>query len=144
MPNLSTFYQNFEMKYLFWCGFDRLCFRIPEFESICRVLKIQLNWIYKNDSHPWVVLELQSGLYIFPTFGDFLNKDFWTTPCMNNCTWSKLELKRVKRVNPDRNTFSINVELTSSFIQRFGPSPSPNFSLGSSLVSQIRLGYSGS
>ncbi|XP_023327823.1 tRNA (guanine(10)-N2)-methyltransferase homolog [Eurytemora carolleeae] len=48
------------MKYLFWCGFDRLCFRIPEFESICRVLKIQLNWIYKNDSHPWVVLELQS------------------------------------------------------------------------------------
>ena len=33
------------------------------------------------------------------------------------------------RVNPDRSTFSINVELTSTFftLQRFGPSPSPNF-----------------
>ena len=33
------------------------------------------------------------------------------------------------RVNPDRNIFSINVELTSTFFtqQRFGPSPSPNF-----------------
>ena len=33
------------------------------------------------------------------------------------------------RVNPDRNIFSINVELTSTFftLQRFGPSPSPNF-----------------
>ena len=35
------------------------------------------------------------------------------------------------RVNPDRNIFSINVELTSTFfaLQRFGPSPSPNFKL---------------
>jgi len=36
----------------------------------------------------------------------------------------------LKRVNPDRNIFSINVdcELTSTFftLQRFGPSPSPN------------------
>ena len=31
------------------------------------------------------------------------------------------------RVNPDRNIFSINVELTSTFLQRFGQSPSPNF-----------------
>ena len=33
------------------------------------------------------------------------------------------------RVNPDRNIFSINVELTSTFfsLPRFGPSPSPNF-----------------
>ena len=30
------------------------------------------------------------------------------------------------RVNPDRNKFSINVELAST-LQRFGPSPSPNF-----------------
>ena len=32
------------------------------------------------------------------------------------------------RVNPDRNIFSINVELTSTFfsLQKFGPSPSPN------------------
>ena len=33
------------------------------------------------------------------------------------------------RVSPDRNIFSINVELTSTFftLQRFGPAPSPNF-----------------
>ena len=33
------------------------------------------------------------------------------------------------RVNPDRNIFLINVGLTSTFftLQRFGPSPSPNF-----------------
>ena len=33
------------------------------------------------------------------------------------------------RVNPDRNKFSINVELASTLftLQRFGPSPSPNF-----------------
>ena len=33
------------------------------------------------------------------------------------------------RVNPDRNIFSINVELTSTFftLHRFGPSSSPNF-----------------
>ena len=33
------------------------------------------------------------------------------------------------RVNPDRNIFSRNVELTSTFftLQRFGPSLSPNF-----------------
>ena len=33
------------------------------------------------------------------------------------------------RVNPDRNIFSINAELTSTFILylQFGPSPSPNF-----------------
>jgi len=32
------------------------------------------------------------------------------------------------KVNPDRNIFSINVELTSTFftLQRFGPSPSPS------------------
>ena len=35
------------------------------------------------------------------------------------------------RVNPDRNIFSINVELTSTFftLQRFGPSTSLNFKL---------------
>ena len=33
------------------------------------------------------------------------------------------------RANPDWNIFSVNVELTSTFftLQRFGPSPSPNF-----------------
>ena len=33
------------------------------------------------------------------------------------------------RVSPDRNIFSINVELTFTYftLQRFGPSPSPNF-----------------
>ena len=37
--------------------------------------------------------------------------------------------KNLRRVNPGRNIFSINVELTSTFftLQRFGPSSSPNF-----------------
>ena len=36
---------------------------------------------------------------------------------------------QLTRVNQDRNIFSINVKLTSTFFtqQRFGPSPSPNF-----------------
>ena len=35
----------------------------------------------------------------------------------------------IVRVNPERNIFSINVELTSTFfpLLRFGPSPLPNF-----------------
>ena len=37
--------------------------------------------------------------------------------------------QELTRVNPDRNIFSINVDLTSTFftLQRFGLSPSPNF-----------------
>ena len=37
----------------------------------------------------------------------------------------------LSRINPDRNIFSINVELTSTLftLQRFGPSPTPNFKL---------------
>ena len=38
-------------------------------------------------------------------------------------------ISRTDEGQPDRNIFSINVELTSTFfsLQRFGPSPSPNF-----------------
>ena len=38
-------------------------------------------------------------------------------------------ISKLTRVNPDRNMFSKNVELKSTFftLQRFGPSPSPNF-----------------
>ena len=41
----------------------------------------------------------------------------------------KKQSQELTRVNPDRNIFSINVELTSTFftLQRFGPSPSLNF-----------------
>ena len=38
-------------------------------------------------------------------------------------------LLKLTRVNPDRNIFSINVELTNIYfftLKRFGPSPSPN------------------
>jgi len=47
-------------KYLFWCAFEQLAFRIPEFESISKVLGIQLKWIEKNDELPWVIIELNS------------------------------------------------------------------------------------
>ena len=42
-------------------------------------------------------------------------------------------------VNPDRNIFSINVELTSTVfaLQRFGPSPSPNFMQMLNIFSQF-------
>ena len=49
------------MEYLFWCAFDHLTFRIAEFESICKVLKIPLVWLFKNQTHPWVTLKLNSG-----------------------------------------------------------------------------------
>ena len=44
------------------------------------------------------------------------------------------------RVNPDRNIFSINVELTSTFftVLRFGPSPSLNFKN----IAKISLSFS--
>ena len=45
----------------------------------------------------------------------------------NLCDRNK-ESQELTRVNPDRNIFSINVELSSTLftLQRFGPSPSPN------------------
>ena len=48
------------MKFLFWCAFDHLEFRIPEFESLAQLLNIQLNWIDKNQTHPWVIIDLKS------------------------------------------------------------------------------------
>ena len=44
----------------------------------------------------------------------------------------KKQSQELSRVNPNRNIFSINVELTSTFftLQRFGPSQSLNFKLG--------------
>jgi len=48
------------MHYLFWCAFDHLSFRIPEFESICNLLRIEYSWVNKNDTHPWVILDLPS------------------------------------------------------------------------------------
>ena len=50
------------MKFIFWCAFDHLDFRIPEFEAIAEMtlaLKAKdLKWIDKNMTHPWVILDL--------------------------------------------------------------------------------------
>ena len=48
------------MKFIFWCAFDHLEFRIPEFEALAKLLKIELNWVDKNQTHPWVILDLKS------------------------------------------------------------------------------------
>ena len=49
------------MNYLFWCAFDHLKFRVPEFESICKLLNIPVTWVFKNQTHPWITLKLNSG-----------------------------------------------------------------------------------
>ena len=49
------------MNYLFWCAFDHLKFRVPEFESICKLLNIPVAWVFKNQTHPWITLKLNSG-----------------------------------------------------------------------------------
>ena len=49
--------------------------------------------------------------------------------CFFNILIVKKQSQELTGVNPDRNIFSINEELTSTFfnLQRFGPSTSPNF-----------------
>ena len=44
----------------------------------------------------------------------------------------------LENIKSDQNIFSINVELTSTFltVQRFGPSPSPNFKIKGHLKKQ--------
>ena len=46
------------MKFLFWCAYEHLDFRIPEFEALAELFDIELNWIEKNQTHPWVILDL--------------------------------------------------------------------------------------
>ena len=46
------------MKFLFWCAFEHLDFRIPEFEALGELFNIELKWIDKNQTHPWIILEL--------------------------------------------------------------------------------------
>ena len=52
------------MHFLFWCAFDNISFRIPEFESICKLFGIPLNWVAKNDTYPWIILDLASGILL--------------------------------------------------------------------------------
>ena len=47
-------------KFIFWCAFEHLDFRLPEFEAISELFNIELKWIDKNQSHPWVIIELNS------------------------------------------------------------------------------------
>ncbi len=46
--------------FIFWCAFDHLDFRIPEFEAIGQLFDIQLKWVDKNQTHPWVIIDLDS------------------------------------------------------------------------------------
>ena len=48
------------MKFLFWCAFEHLDFRIPEFESLAKLFSVDLKWIFKNATHPWVIIDLRS------------------------------------------------------------------------------------
>jgi len=47
-------------QFLFWCAFEHLDFRLPEFEAIVELFNINLKWIDRNQSHPWVIIELDS------------------------------------------------------------------------------------
>jgi tRNA (guanine10-N2)-methyltransferase len=49
-----------EMKFIFWCAFEHLDFRIPEFEAIADSSGIVLKWIDKNSTFPWIILDLQN------------------------------------------------------------------------------------
>ena len=57
----KIFFQLQNMKFLFWCAFEHLEFRIPEFEALAKLLKIELHWVDKNQTHPWVILDLKSS-----------------------------------------------------------------------------------
>ena len=48
------------LRFLFWCAKEHLTFRVPEFESISRSLKVPLVWIEKNEELPWILLDLAS------------------------------------------------------------------------------------
>ena len=49
------------MKYIFWCAYEHLDFRIPEFEALSQLFNIELKWIDKNKTHPWVIIDLPSA-----------------------------------------------------------------------------------
>ena len=36
------------MKYIFWCAYEHLDFRIPEFEALSQLFNIELKWIDKK------------------------------------------------------------------------------------------------
>ena len=47
-------------QFIFWCAYEHLDFRLPEFEAIADLFDIKLKWIDKNQSHPWVIIDLDS------------------------------------------------------------------------------------
>ena len=47
-------------QFIFWCAFEHLEFRLPEFDAIAELFNINLKWIDRNQSHPWVIIELDS------------------------------------------------------------------------------------
>ena len=63
-------------QFIFWCAFEHLEFRLPEFEAIAELFNINLTWIDRNQSHPWVIIELGT-IHI-------LRKDFCSTKLTRN------------------------------------------------------------
>ena len=102
-----------------------------------------------NLLHPW--FSVYATIYSRPPYSRFSIDPFITSLFISlrvwmNWDWSiskfiylihlctvvfnlRDSVTELTRVNQDRNIFSINVELTSTLftLQRFGPSPSPNF-----------------
>ena len=87
------------MKYLFWCAFEHLNFRIPEFEALAKLFNIDLKWI----SWMWVslCLHLRWDLVVFDCFYfsslymdiDYLiNNDLKFVLCID---WTRYLIKQV-------------------------------------------------
>lgn len=47
-------------RFIFWCAFEHLDFRLPEFDALADLFHIELQWVDRNQSHPWVIIDLQS------------------------------------------------------------------------------------
>ena len=48
------------MQFLFWCANEHQQFRLVELESLATLFSISLEWVFKSDKYPWVVLDLPS------------------------------------------------------------------------------------
>jgi len=48
------------MQFLFWCANEHQQFRLVELESLATLFSIHLEWVFKSDKYPWVVLDLPS------------------------------------------------------------------------------------
>lgn len=47
-------------RYLFWCAYEHLDFRLPEFNALAELFNIkeQLSWVDNTIENPWVIIDL--------------------------------------------------------------------------------------